>query len=496
MLPYEQLQAENSSLREELAVLKAQIAWLQRQLFGPGKSEKLDRAQMLLQLQALEGQAEALEATSETIHYERKKGKRAARKPTAENFAHLPVKETIEVLPDEVQANPDAFERIGEERTYEVDITPPKLFKREIVRPKFRAKADRARPPIVAPAPARPVDGGYASAGLIAWVLLGKYVEHLPLYRQEKMSRYWGASISRQVMTDWVRIAADWLEIIYKQMRANLMASGYIQVDETPIRCHDPDLKRGQTSQGWMWVISAPGGDVLFDWRESRRHDEASSLLKGYHGLLQSDGYRAYPSYAQDRDEVVWLGCWAHARRKFFDAQAESRKAVRVILKLIARMYHLESFWDEAGIGPTERAELRAKHFARTLKWLRAIAQRQLDRVPPKSLLGKACAYLLRHWAPLTEHLNHGRTRLDTNLVENAIRPSAIGKKNWLFIGHRDAGQRSAIIYSIVVSCQRHGADPLAYLRDVLTRLPGMTNQDDLSTLTPKKWAKSSAQSQ
>src|SRR5208283_1395784 len=139
-------------------------------------------------------------------------------------------------------------------------------------------------------------------------------------------------------------------------------------------------------------------------------------------------------------------------------------------------------------VTPVERARLRQAHFARSLKWLHQLAQTLRERALPKSQLGKACDYLLAHWKPLTAHLQHGETRLDNNLIENAIRPSAIGKKNFLFIGHPDAGQRSAIIYSIVVSCQRHGKDPFAYLRDVLTRLPAMTNQDDLDTLTPVNW--------
>jgi hypothetical protein len=236
-----------------------------------------------------------------------------------------------------------------------------------------------------------------------------------------------------------------------------------------------------------LWVISKPGGDVVFDWRLSRRHGELTSLLEGYRGLLQSDGYEAYPAFAREREGVVWLGCWAHARRKFFEAAAERPKTAQRILQLIARLYRCERQWDEQQVG-TRRAALRQEHFARPLYWLRTLAVALRSRVLPKSGLGQACAYLLGHWAPLTAHLQHSETRLDNNLVENAIRPSAIGKKNWLFIGHPDAGQRSAILYSLVVSCQRHRKDPFAYLRDVLTRLPAMTNQDDLSALTPAHW--------
>jgi hypothetical protein len=303
------------------------------------------------------------------------------------------------------------------------------------------------------------------------------------------MSSRWGATISRKTICDWIEVASDWLEPIYRRMLTNLRAGGYLQADETPIRCHDPDEKKGATTQGWLWVISRPGGEVVFDWRLSRRHDELNTLLADYRGILQSDAYQAYPNYVENHEGVIWVGCWAHARRKFNEAQPEAPKATRVILKLIAKMYRLERQWDEAGLkDPAVRSKLRTENFARTLKWLAAITVAQRKKARPQSLLGKACDYLFSYWDPLTAHLRHGETRLDNNLIENAIRPSAIGKKNWLFIGHPDAGQRSAIIYSIVVSCQRHGKDPHAYLRDVLTRLPALTNRFDLDALTPVNW--------
>ena len=488
MPPAAELFEENRSLREEITLLKAQISWLKQKLFGGGQSERLDRAQLLLQLGELEKLAATAGATT-TVTYERTTPRPETRTVPAATFAHLPVAETIVIEPPAVQAEPAAFERIGEERTFEVDVLPPKLFKREIVRPKYRRKDDKTQAPVVAKAPARPVPGGYASAGLLAWIALSKYVDHLPLYRLEQISARWGAQLPRQSMVEWIRITSEWLEPLYHGMHRGLLASGYVQADETPVKCNDPDEKRGGTSQGYLWVLSRPGGDVVFDWRLSRRHGELTTLLtENYQGILQSDAYEAYASYVRAHPGVVWVACWAHARRKFFEAQAEHPKAVRVTLRLIARLYRLERQWDEAKVEPAARAKLRATHFARTLAWLRTLAQQLREQRLPQSLLGKACDYLLGHWEPLTAHLRHGQTKLDNNLIENAIRPSAIGKKNWLFIGHPDAGQRSAIIYSIVVSCQRHGKDPLAYLRDVLTRLPTMTNQDDLTPLLPANW--------
>jgi len=289
-------------------------------------------------------------------------------------------------------------------------------------------------------------------------------------------------------MADWIRITAEWLEPIYRQMLKRLLAGGYLQADETPVRCNDPDEKHGGTSEGWLWVISKPGDDVVFDWRLSRRHGELTTLIEGFHGILQSDAWGAYPSYVRKHPEVTWVGCWAHARRKFFESERENPRAVRFVLRIIGWLYECEALWDEKNLTVSNRRRHRQKHYTRPLYWLKKVATGLRAKARPKSGLGKACDYLLRHWAELTRHLEYGETRLDNNLVENAIRPSAIGKKNWLFIGHPDAGQRSAIIYSIVVSCQRRKIDPLLYLRDVLTRLPAMTTRDDLDALTPANW--------
>lgn len=477
-------------LRQENAALRAQIAWLKQKLFGGGKSETLDQAQLRLKLAELEQLAAKAEQSVETITYERSKEPKKPRALPGETFAHLPVVETIEIVPEPVKKDPDLYERIGEERTFEVDVVPPRLVKREIVRPKYRHRLDRNRAPVLAAAPARVVPGGYASAGLLAWIAISKYVDHLPLHRLEQMSQRWGAPISRRTMADWVEVTAAWLEPIYRHLHRSLLAGDYLQADETPIRCNDPDEKRGGTTQGYLWVISRPGADVVFDWRLSRRHGELTSLLQGFKGILQSDGYEAYPSYVRAHEGLVWVGCWAHARRYFVEAIGEKPKAVQLVLRLIGRLYQLERRWDETNVGE-QRAALRQKHFARPLRWLRRVVIGLHAQTLPRSLLGKACSYLLDHWEVLVAHQQYAMTRLDNNLVENAIRPSAIGKKNWLFIGHPDAGQRSAIIYSLVVSCQRHGKDPLAYLRDVLQRLPAMTNQDDLTPLTPAAWQSS-----
>jgi transposase len=479
------LKGRVESLSEKVAELELQLALFKKQIFGTGKNEKQDKTQLLLKLGQLE--TKLLEARTATITYERREPS-APRLPAEAVFAHLPVKERIEIIPPQVQADPALYERIGEETTFEVDIIPPQLFKRVFVRPKYRHALDRSRPPLVAPAPKRPVEGGYASAGLIAYVVLSKYAHHLPLFRQEQMSARWGAKLSRKTMSDWMAVAGEWLQPIYRRMRAELIAGPYLQADETPVRCQDPDAPVGKTSLGYLWAISRPGEDVVFDWRMSRRHEEASSLLDGFSGILQADGYAAYDRFAEDHKPVVRVGCFAHARRGFHEALETDPVAASFILRLIGHLYHLERIWDERRVGPGLRTHLRQSQFGLTLRLLKKAAVLLSGRSRPKSPLGQACTYLLNQWDTLVAHCDHGCTRLDNNLMENAIRGSALGKKNFLFIGHPEAGDRSAIIYSIIASCARRQIDALAYLRDVLSRLPTMTTADDLDALTPARW--------
>ena len=485
----EELYQKNQSLKAENDELRRELAWYKKQMFGR-TSEKLPAESPGQGKLGLE-ETPQTEPKRQTIKYERRVVPAEKRPMPAEVFKDLPVLETLEIVPEEVKADPLAYEQISVERTFEVELIGPQLVKREIVRPKFRKKDKRDEAPVVAPALPRVAAGGYASAGLIAYVVISQYQHHLPLYRIEAMSGRWGATLSKKAMADWVRIASDWAEPIYKLMLARLLRGQYLQCDETPVKFIDPDEKGRGAVQGYLWVVSRPGGDVVFDWRLSRRHGELTSLLGDeYVGILQSDGYEAYAAYARTHPSVAWVGCWAHARRRFFEAQGESPRIANAALRLIGRMYLKERAWDEEKLEPWQRCQEREKPegLARTMKSLHRLAQWARSRVLPKSALGKACDYLLSQWDPLASHLHYGETRIDNNHVEKAIRPSCIVKKNWLYNGHRDAGQRSANLYSLIVSSERLVKEPLAYLKDILTRLPGMTSQDDLGALTPENW--------
>jgi transposase len=322
--------------------------------------------------------------------------------------------------------------------------------------------------------------------------MVGKYCDHLPLYRQEQIYRQrHGVHLPRQSLTRWVELAAQWLKPIYEQIRTGVMGGGYVQVDETPVDYLEPG--HGKTKQGYLWTCSRPGGDVFYRWETSRAAACLNNIIPvHFTGTMQCDGYSAYRSFAHGRNGSIALaGCWAHVRRKFFEALEQSPKTAGWIMRQIQHLYRVEARLREQRAGPRLREAVRAHQSKPVVERIkRALVRlKSSGRHLPQSLLGGAIDYALGQWQTLDVYLGDGRVEIDNNLVENAIRPTALGKKNWLFMGEADAGDRGAILYSIIESCRRRGIDPYAYLKDVLTRLPKMTNHQ-IPEVTPEAWAK------
>ena len=269
-------------------------------------------------------------------------------------------------------------------------------------------------------------------------------------------------------------------------MKKELLAGDYVQVDETPVQVQDPDVV-GKCATGWLWVLGKPGGDVIFEFHPGRGKEFAEQLLGNFKGYLQRDGYGVYGSLAKDKASLQPVGCWSHARRKFVEALEDQREQATVIVDELRKLYRVERHARTEGLTPEQRYCLRHELSLPILTALEPLLRSLQERVLPQSPLGKATRYCLAEWEPLNRYLKDGRLEIDNNLTENAIRPSAVGKKNWLFIGHPEAGWRSAVIYSIVVSCQRRGIEPWEYLSDVLKRLPAM-QQSELPSLLPANW--------
>ena len=285
---------------------------------------------------------------------------------------------------------------------------------------------------------------------------------------------------------------AEWLKPIYNHIGKELLAGDYIQADETPVRVCDPDYGEKKSRQAYLCGYSRPGGNVYFTWSMSRSREGITRFLEGFEGVLQCDAYAAYLSFAADRPGIVLAGCMAHARRKFHEALPHSPRQAGEILAIIAELYRVEGDIAEAGLDEAATLDYRREHSRPVFERLHQAIVQARSQCLPQSTLGKACDYALAQWQALGRYLGHGRVRIDNNLMENAIRPSCVGKKNWLFVGHPNAGERPAILYSILGSCRRAGVDPQAYLRHVLSIDTRALGQSELAALTPAAWKRAS----
>jgi transposase len=404
---------------------------------------------------------------------------------------HLPVVEEV-IEPEPVKQKPEDWRCIGQEVSEQLDYEPARFLRRRLIRKKYVHRVELDLAPVIAPLPERLLERSLPAPGLLAHILVSKYCDHLPLYRQEQIyAQRHQVQLPRQTLARWVALAADWLQPIYEQIRTGVLAGGYVQVDETPIQYLEPG--NGRTKQGYLWTGSRPGADVFFHWETSRATACLDRVIPiSFKGTIQCDGYAAYRAFANGRGQAIELaGCWAHVRRKFHEALASSPRIAGWLLHQIQHLYRIEARLREQRAGPQLRAAVRASESQPIVKRLeRALVKLKAGKHHlPQSQLGTAMDYALGQWRTLETYLTDGRVEIDNNLVENAIRPTAIGKKNWLFVGEADAGQRSAIIYTLIESGRRRDLDPYAYLKDVLTRLPHMTNHQ-ITEVLPAAWNK------
>lgn len=387
------LTKEVANLETEVRSLRSRIDYLLRRKYG-GKSEKIDLGQLEMELAGLEAKGEAEEpespAEAEAKPRSRKRGHGRTRLP--ENLEER----TVYIDPPEVLANPGGYREIGSEKTEQLDIVPPKLVKVVTVRRKYVSREDIDAAILIAPPAPIPIDKGLPTARLLAWVAVSKYCDHMPLY---------------------------------------------LQADETPIKYIDEDIRKGKCSTGYLWGVSAPERDAVFHWAVTRRHAVATSLLDGYEGLLQSDGYEAY----EKLEGVTRIACMAHIRRKFEAAQKEDLQFAAFVLIAMRNLYAVERGLRQSKASPKLREAVRASESAMIFDRLGKAIELRRNRYLPKSEMGKAVAYALGQWEAMSRYLRYGEAHIDNNLMENAIRPTAVGKKNWLFIGNPKAGRRSAV---------------------------------------------------
>ena len=463
----EQLVEENINLKSINTFLKTELDQLKRLIYG-SRSERFQPAvnpeQTALALDIITIQPTPAE--KETITYERTKSTSSQTVHTGRNPlpAHLP---RVEIILEPKQ-DVSGMKQIGKEITEQLEFEPGTFFVNQFIRPKY-AKSN-GEGVIIAELPSRPIEKGIPGPGLLASITIEKYADHLPLYRQIERFRREGITIAPSTMSDWIAAAAELIAPLHEALKKKVLSSDYLQADETPIKVLDKD-KKGKTHRGYYWVYrDVVSGFVLFDYREGRGRDGPTDILKDFEGYLQTDGYGVYDSF--DTKKITLLHCMAHARRGFEQALDNDHGRAEYALKEIQKLYLIEKHARENELTHQQRYELRQKESIPVLEGLHHWLKNSIVEVLPKSSIGQAIAYALPRWEKLMLYTRDGKLEIDNNLVENSIRPIAIGRKNYLFAGSHAAAHRAAMIYSLLGTCKLKNVEPFAWLKNIFEVIP------------------------
>ncbi len=380
--------------------------------------------------------------------------------------------------------------KIGEEVSEQLDIIPARIQVLQHVRFKYACRAcegteDDGPTVMTAPMPPQPIPKSNASPGLLAYIVIAKFCDGLPLYRLEKMFPRIGIALLRSTMAYWMIRCGDLIEPLIAEMRATQIGYDILQMDETTVQVLK-EKGRAPQSKSYMWVRRGGPPDqpvILFDYDPSRGGSVPARLLENFRGILQTDGYEGYGGVAK-RNDIISVGCLAHARRKFDEAlKAQKKKGRGGLAKqgfdFIQRLYRIEREARERGLGPQDRKALRDDKARPIWAELRDWLDRTRGQVPPKSLTGKALAYLDKQWPRLIRVLDDGRIELDNNRCENSIRPFVLGRKSWLFADTPAGAEASARLYSLIETAKTNGLEPYAYLKRVLKALPAVIDADN-----------------
>ncbi len=478
---YRQLCAENEKYRIELRLLSEQVQYLTQQLFGTKRERLIEHPELFERLPE-ENAPEPAVKTKVAGHT--RKGRHPGRNPFPD---HLP-REVIEIPLSEAEklcscCGAEKAE-LPPEVTQELERVPAKLFVREFHRQKCACRACQEEI-TTAPPPSRPIPKSIAGPALMAQVVVDKFADHLPLYRQEQRFKREGVKLSRKTLSGWFPPLDQYTGHIVKVLKRDLLEGGYIQADETPIPVQSRK-KKGKNHQGYLWPYGRPGGPVVFDFRMSRAREGPKTFLKDFEGILQHDGYRAYLHVEGD---IVHVACMAHIRRKFWDAQQLGEERAIKVVRAIDRLFKVERIARDKKMNAKMRHALREQRSVKRMELLKLRIEKLLLGALPKSKLGKACAYALSQWPHMINYLQDGRIEISNNLCENSVRPIAIGRKNWQHIGSEAAGPVAANFMSLVETCKRCDVNVLAYFTDIFTRIADHPI-NRIEELTPENWAK------
>lgn len=460
------IQQQESILKQKEDTIQHQEAFIQqmrRMLFG-SKSERfvkspVDPKQLNLPFEDLAKKEDPDKEQTVVEVTQKKVVKQSNHKGRNKLPENLEVKEIV-IAPEQ---NVEGLKKIGEERTEILEYFPAKFYKLVIIRPKYEQVNQEGV--LIADMPSRPIEKCIAGNMLLSSILVNKYVDHLPLYRQQQIFKRSDIKIAPSTIDSWVAQLGVLLEPLYDKMMHTLKNSSYLQADETPTRVLDKQ-KKGSTHRGYYWVYHDPlKRMVLFDYQKGRSKDAPKKILDDFTGYLQTDGYASYNQYKIKQD-VTHLACWAHARRYFEKAQDQDRTRAEFALEQIQQLYAVER--EIATCDIEEKKQIRIEKALPIINTLGKWISEENKKVLPASLIGKAFTYVIHLWDSLQAYLYDGRLLIDNNLVENSIRPNALGRKNHLFAGSHDGAQRSAMFYTFFGTCKMHGINPLQWMNKVL----------------------------
>ena len=483
------LENQNIFLTQENETLKHNIGIMQRALFGK-KSEKLN-LEDVEQLKLLFDEAETCADTQPDLDFEKdeeedeattKPKKKPGRKPLPKD---LPRKTIIHDLPEEDKlcSCGCALSKIGEDKSEQLDYIPATLQVIEHVRLKYACKSceDTIKR---APVPIKPLPKSNATAAFLAHVIVSKFADHLPLYRQSTMLKRSGIDIGRATLSNWVLACGTSLAPLILELQKDIVASDYVASDETTVNVLDSD-----TDKSYMWVHMSGDRDrraVVFDYHASRAGICATNFLDGFKGAHQCDAYSGY-NKLHKCEGVFCVACWAHARRKFYDItkKVKTPGVAHRMVWLIKKLYKIEKEARERELAPPEIAKLRQKKAKPILAEIKKFLDEQKDKVPPKSPLGKAIAYSRNQWDDLNVYITDGRLRIDNNDSERAIKPFVIGRKNWLFNSTTRGAKASATLFGLIETCKANNINPYEYLRYVLVAIKDAETEEKVKQLLP-----------
>ena len=471
-MTYEELLAENKELKQQISFLKGELAQLKKLIFGQ-KSERfvpnnVDVDQLGFFEPEVAKQEDQGPEETEQINYTRSKQKKhKGRRPLPD---HLPVE--VHVLQPEQDTV--GLKQIGTEVTEKLDYRPAKLVRIRYERPKYvqvskdEQTGQATEKILIADLPIEPIPKGIAKSGLLAYLIVSKFVDHLPFYRIIQMfKRDYGYELCDSTLNGWFVSCSALLEPLYNKLKQKVLQSDYLQVDETPIRVLESEQK-GKSHRGFQWVYhSVEQGLVLFHYRKGRGENGPKEVLAGYEGYLQCDGYTVYDKIGK-QEGITLIGCIAHSRRKFHNALGNAEQLAKAALEQFKEIYVIERKYRQNKITAIERRDQINEKLEGLKKWV----EEKYPSTLPKSDIHKAMKYFLNQWHKLKNVTLDPRVRIDNNIVENRIRPLALGRKNYLFAGNHNAAQRIAMYYSFFASCKSQNVNPWEWLKTTLDRIP------------------------